>query len=61
MINDKVIVDMVLTSIVNNKSILKSIVSDISDRFSTNLEEDKLENFLSAVSLTKEKNELILV
>jgi len=52
---------MVLTSIVNNETILNSIVHDISKRFDVKLETDQLENFLSVVNLTPEKNELVLI
>ena len=61
MTNDNAMINMVLTSIVNNKSILRSIVSDIGDRFNTTVDEDKLENYLSVATLTQEKNEFILV
>ncbi len=54
-------VDMVLTSIVNNETILNSIVHDIGNRFDVHLSSDKLEKFLSTVTLTQEKNEFILV
>lgn len=54
-------VNMVLTSIVNNETILNSIVHDIGNRFDVHLSTDKLEKFLSAVTLTPEANEFILV
>jgi hypothetical protein len=59
--NNQHIVNMVLTSIVNNETILNSIVHDISKRFDVKLETDQLENFLSVVNLTPEKNELVLI
>ena len=59
--NNQHIVNMVLTSIVNNETILNSIVYDISKRFDVKLEADQLENFLSVVNLTPEKNELVLI
>jgi hypothetical protein len=59
--NNQHIVNMVLTSIVNNETILNSIVHDISNRFDVKLEAEQLENFLSVVNLTPEKNELVLV
>lgn len=59
--NNQHIVNMVLTSIVNNETILNSIVYDISKRFNVKLEADQLENFLSVVNLTPEKNELVLI
>jgi hypothetical protein len=59
--NNQHIVNMVLTSIVNNETILNSIVHDISKRFDVKLEADQLENFLSVVNLAPEKNELVLI
>lgn len=59
--NNQHIVNMVLTSIVNNETVLNSIVYDISKRFDVKLEADQLENFLSVVNLTPEKNELVLI
>jgi hypothetical protein len=59
--NNQHIVNMVLTSIVNNETILNSIVYDISKRFDVKLEAEQLENFLSVVNLTPEKNELVLI
>lgn len=47
---------MVLTSIVNNKSILKDIVSDIKERFKVNVNEEKLEAFLSTVDVEVKQN-----
>ena len=49
-------VNMVLTSIVNNKSILKDIVSDIKERFKVNVNEEKLEAFLSTVDVEVKQN-----
>jgi len=45
------IIDMVLTSIVNNQQILKSIRLDIEQRFRVNLDIQKLENHLASVEL----------
>jgi hypothetical protein len=59
--NNQHLVNMVLTSIVNNETILNSIVYDISKRFDVKLEAEQLENFLSVVNLTPEKNELVLI
>ena len=59
--NNQDMVNMVLTSIVNNETILNSIVHDIGNRFDVRLSSDKLEKFLSTVTLTPEKNEFILV
>jgi hypothetical protein len=59
--NNQDMVNMVLTSIVNNETILNSIVHDIGNRFDVHVNTDKLEKFLSAVTLTPEANEFILV
>jgi hypothetical protein len=45
------IIDMVLTSIVNNQQILESIRLDIEQRFHVNLDVQKLENHLASVEL----------
>jgi hypothetical protein len=45
------IIDMVLTSIVNNREILKSINLDMQKRFDVNLDMQKLENHLAAIEL----------
>jgi hypothetical protein len=42
---------MVLTSIVNNPSILKKIAKDINKRFKIELDEKKLEAFLNTVEI----------
>jgi len=42
---------MVLTSIVNNPSILKKISKDINKRFKVEVDEKKLEAFLNTVEL----------
>ena len=42
---------MVLTSIVNNPSILKKISKDIKKRFKVEVDEKKLEAFLNTVEL----------
>jgi hypothetical protein len=44
-------VNMVLTSIVNNPSILKKISKDIKKRFKVEVDEKKLEAFLNTVEL----------
>jgi len=44
---------MVLTSIVNNRSILNSITSDINERFKVKLNEQDLENYLSVIEMRK--------
>lgn len=47
---------MVLTSIVNNKTILKKIASDIKKRFKIEVDENKLEAFLSTVEVEVKQN-----
>jgi len=49
-------VNMVLTSIVNNPSILKKIVKDIKKRFKLDLDEKKLEAFLNTVEVEVKQN-----
>lgn len=44
-------VNMVLTSIVNNPSILKKISKDLKKRFKIEVDEKKLESFLSTVEI----------
>lgn len=52
--------DMVLTSIVNNETILNEIVLDIENRFKTKVDKNKLNAFLNVVEV-KVNNEPILV
>jgi len=49
-------VNMVLTSIVNNKTILKKIVSDIKKRFKVDVDEEKLQAFLNTVEVEVKQN-----
>ena len=49
-------VDMVLSSIVNNKPILKKIAKDMSKRFNIDVEEDKLEAYLNTVEIDVKTN-----
>ena len=44
-------VNMVLTSIVNNPSILSKIAEDIKNRYKMDLDEKKLEDFLNTVEI----------
>jgi len=53
-------VDMVLTSIVNNKPILKKIAKDMSKRFNIVVDEEKLEAYLNTVEI-EIKNNITLV
>jgi hypothetical protein len=54
------VVDMVLTSIVNNKEILRCVTKDISDRFKINLDKNKLESFLSVVDVKVNDNPILM-
>jgi len=47
---------MVLTSIVNNKSILKKIATDMKNRFKLEVDEEKLEAFLNTVEVEVKQN-----
>ena len=47
---------MVLTSIVNNPSILKKIAKDIEKRFKIEIDEKKLEAFLNTVDIEVKQN-----
>lgn len=49
-------VSMVLTSIVNNPSILKKIAKDISKRFKLEVDENKLQAFLNTVEVQVKQN-----
>ena len=49
-------VNMVLTSIVNNPGILKKIAKDISKRFKVEVDDKKLEAFLSTVEVEVKQN-----
>jgi len=49
-------VNMVLTSIVNNPSLLKKIAKDIKKRFKLDLDEKKLEAFLNTVEVEVKQN-----
>jgi len=53
-------VDMVLTSIVNNKPILTKIAKDMSKRFNIEVKEDKLEAYLNTVEI-EVKNNITLI
>lgn len=53
-------VEMVLTSIVNNRAILTKIVKDMNKRFNIVVEENKLEAYLNTVEI-EIKNNITLV
>jgi hypothetical protein len=59
-LNQQGMMDMVLTSIVNNKTILNDIVVDIENRFKTKVNKDKLTAFLDIVEV-KVNDEPILI
>ena len=40
-------IDKVLTSIVNNNSLLDQLIEDINNRYKTNVDKDKLSKYLS--------------
>ena len=54
------LVNMVLTSIVNNKTLLRGVIGDLKDRFNTSFDEEKLENFLSFVEVKIPSNSIML-
>lgn len=49
-------VNMVLTSIVNNKVILSKVAKDIKKRFKIEVDEQKLEAFLNTVEIDVKQN-----
>lgn len=49
-------VDMVLTSIVNNKDILAKISKDMESRFNIAVDIDKLEGYLNTVEIDAKPN-----
>lgn len=53
--NNDAVLDMVLTSIVNNRSILNSIASDVNERFKAKLNIQDLENYLNVIEVRKNK------
>jgi len=49
-------VNMVLTSLVNNKILLKKVAKDMEKRFKLEIDEDKLEAFLNTVEIDVKSN-----
>ena len=49
-------VNMVLTSLVNNKSLLKKVAKDMEERFKLEIDEEKLEAFLNTVEIDVKNN-----
>ena len=50
------LIEMILTSIVNNEELMNSLISDIEDRFKTKLDKDRLGKFLNTVDVTVDKS-----
>ena len=50
------LIEMILTSIVNNEELMNCLISDIEDRFKTKLDKDRLEKFLNTVDVTVDKS-----
>ena len=53
-------VNMVLTSLVNNKSLLKKVAKDMEERFKLEIDEDKLEAFLNTVEIDVKTNATLI-
>lgn len=53
-------VDMVLTSIVNNKRVMRAIVEDMKERFNIDVDEEKLEAYLNTVEIDAKPNIIVL-
>ena len=53
-------VNMVLTSLVNNKTLLKSVAADMEQRFKLDIDEDKLEAFLNTVEIDVKSNTTLI-
>ena len=53
-------VNMVLTSLVNNKILLKKVAKDMEKRFKLEIDEDKLEAFLNTVEIDVKSNTTLI-
>ena len=53
-------VNMVLTSLVNNKTLLKKVAEDMEERFKLEIDEDKLEAFLNTVEIDVKSNTTLI-
>lgn len=53
-------VNMVLTSLVNNKALLKSVAADMEHRFKLEIDEEKLESFLNTVEIDVKTNTTLI-
>ena len=53
-------VNMVLTSLVNNKSLIKKVAEDMEKRFKLEIDEEKLEAFLNTVEIDVKSNTTLI-
>ena len=53
-------VNMVLTSLVNNKALLKKVAKDMEERFKLEIDEEKLEAFLNTVEIDVKSNATLI-
>lgn len=53
-------VNMVLTSLVNNKILLKKVAKDMEKRFKLEIDEEKLEAFLNTVEIDVKSNTTLI-
>ena len=53
-------VNMVLTSLVNNKALLMKVAKDMEDRFKLEIDEEKLEAFLNTVEIDVKTNATLI-
>jgi hypothetical protein len=51
---------MVLTSLVNNKALLKKVAKDMEERFKLEIDEEKLEAFLNTVEIDVKSNATLI-
>jgi hypothetical protein len=51
---------MVLTSLVNNKTLLKKVAEDMEARFKLEIDKDKLEAFLNTVEIDVKSNATLI-
>lgn len=53
-------VDMVLTSVVNNKRLITAIAEDMNERFNINVNIEKLEAYLNTVEIEAKPNIIVM-
>ncbi len=53
-------VNMVLTSLVNNKALLQKVAADMEHRFKLEIDEEKLEAFLNTVEINVKSNATLI-